>query len=97
MPISEEIFLPSRCNQDVFEQALQPEDVLVFPSLSVPFRDSLKKRWGQKDEMGIATKRRRRLRACFENGWRGRPARPGRRPADRNCRDQRCEKAVPIV
>ena len=36
------------------------------------------------------------LRACFENGWRGRLARPGRRPADRNCRKQRCEKAVPI-
>src|SRR5205823_578951 len=31
-----------------------------------------------------------------ENGWRGRPARPGRRPADRNCGEQRCEKAVPI-
>src|SRR5438876_12385501 len=36
------------------------------------------------------------IRACFENGWRGRPARPGRRPADQNCCEQRCEKAVPI-
>jgi len=34
--------------------------------------------------------------ACFENGWRGRPARPGRRPADRNWREQRSEKAVSI-
>jgi len=29
-------------------------------------------------------------------GWRGRPARSGRRPADRNFREQRCEKAVVI-
>src|SRR5438552_8404310 len=37
--------------------------------------------------------------ACFENRWRGRPARParpGRRPADRNCGEQRCEKDVLI-
>ena len=34
--------------------------------------------------------------ACFENGWHGRPARAGRRPADRNCGEQRCEKAVLI-
>src|SRR5439155_22366782 len=45
------------------------------------------------------------IRACFENAWRGRSARcheimpsarTGRRPADRNCREQRCEKAVLI-
>ena len=29
------------------------------------------------------------LKACFENGWRG-------RPADRNCGEQRCEKAAPF-
>src|SRR6266498_3900479 len=37
------------------------------------------------------------LRACFENGWCGRPARPGRRPADRNCSEQCCEKALLIA
>src|SRR5205814_4081769 len=35
-------------------------------------------------------------RACFENGWGGRLARPGRRPADRSSRAQRWEKAVRI-
>src|SRR5439155_17631751 len=32
------------------------------------------------------------LRACFENGWRGRPARPGRRPADRKGHEHGREK-----
>src|SRR5438552_10771132 len=36
------------------------------------------------------------IRACFENGWRRRPACPGRRPADRNCSEQCREKTVPI-
>ena len=43
------------------------------------------------------TRRAQRLRACSENGWCGRLARPGRRPADRNCAEPRCEKAVLIT
>ncbi len=35
-------------------------------------------------------------RACLLRRVDGRPARPGRRPADRNCRGQPSEKAVPI-
>src|SRR5207247_5655030 len=39
-----------------------------------------------------------RLRACCENGWRGRlaPDSESGRPADRNFREQRCEKPAPI-
>src|SRR5438552_13250614 len=33
----------------------------------------------------------------LENGWCGRPARPGRRPADRDCREHCCEKALLIA
>src|SRR6266487_4802801 len=36
------------------------------------------------------------VRACFENGWRGPLARPGRRPADRSGRAPPCKQAVPI-
>src|SRR5439155_20587765 len=38
----------------------------------------------------------RNLRGRFRNRWSGRLARPGRRPADRNCGEHSGEKAVPI-
>src|SRR5438552_2372234 len=37
------------------------------------------------------------LGACFENGWSGRLARSGRRPADRTCAEPCCKKAVLIA